>query len=259
MKHLFMAASGAMLLTTSPLGAQTEGDPFYCDERKLGHWFYCDEPEVEDVDVSTPPPSLPARVRLEAIQTELEELKAQAILDPTTENITRYVAFQRQQLDRASMFADVWQRSLWQNPDLDYTLERPVSNLAKRTWQNVRTSERDAMMDALTQRYGVFYFYSSSCPACQTFSPVMRALADRFGLEVLAVSMDGGPTPGFPDFAVNQGQYHRMGLEGGTVPAIVLFDTVTKKPVPIGYGVMSADEVIERIFYLTQTEPGGDY
>ena len=114
-------------------------------------------------------------------------------------------------------------------------------------------------MQALTQRYGVFYFYSSSCSACRTFSPVMRALSDNYGLEVLAVSMDGGPNEVFPNYVVDSGQYQRMGLQGGTVPAIVLFDTQTKQPIPIGYGVMAADEVMQRIFYLTQIEPGSDY
>jgi conjugal transfer pilus assembly protein TraF len=50
-----------------------------------------------------------------------------------------------------------------------------------------------------------------------------------------------------------------MGLQGRTVPAIVLFDTHTKQPVPIGYGVMAADDVMQRIFSLTQLEPGSDY
>ena len=114
-------------------------------------------------------------------------------------------------------------------------------------------------MAALTQRYGVFYFYSSSCSACRTFSPVMRALSDSYGREVLAVSMDGVPNEAFPNFVVDSGQYQRMGLQGGTVPALVLFDTQTKQPIPIGYGVMAADEVMQRIFYLTKIEPGSDY
>ena len=32
-----------------------------------------------------------------------------------------------------------------------------------------------------------------------------------------------------------------------------------KQPIPIGYGVMAADEVMQRIFYLTKIEPGSDY
>ena len=58
-----------------------------------------------------------------------QELKAKAILEPTSDNIIAYVRYQREQLDRASTFADVWERAIWQHPDLDYTLQRPVSTL----------------------------------------------------------------------------------------------------------------------------------
>jgi conjugal transfer pilus assembly protein TraF len=50
-----------------------------------------------------------------------------------------------------------------------------------------------------------------------------------------------------------------MGMAGKQVPALVLFDTVTKQPMPIGYGVMAADDVMDRIFTLTNTEPGSDF
>ena len=39
----------------------------------------------------------------------------------------------------------------------------------------------------------------------------------------------------------------------------VLFDTVTRKTVPIGFGVMSVDEVMERIFMLTNSKVGSDF
>jgi hypothetical protein len=77
----------------------------------------------------------------------------------------------------------------------------------------------------------LFFFYSSSCGACEVFSPIVRTLSDKYHLSV-PVSMDGGPTPAFPRFVVNQGQYEKMGLEGGQVPALVLFDTYLKSRSP---------------------------
>ena len=71
--------------------------------------------------------------------------------------------------------------------------------------------------------------------------------------------MGGGANPYFKHFVVNSGQYEKMGLSGGTVPALVLFDTVTKQPIPIGYGVMAADEVMDRIFRLTSVKVGSDF
>jgi hypothetical protein len=40
------------------------------------------------------------------------------------------------------------------------------------------------------------------------------------------------------------------------VPALVLFDPVTKQPMPIGYGILSQDEIMDRVFQLTQVKPG---
>ena len=233
-------------------------DAFYCNERKLGTWFYCDAEKREEAKAEAQP-SIPAAARLDAIGKQLDELKARAILDPSSENVIAYVRYQREQLDRASTFADVWSRSVWQNPDLDYTLKRPVNTLGKRAWMDQRTADRNSVMQQLSQRYGLFYFYSSSCGACEVFSPILKSVSDQYSMSVLPVSMDGGPNSAFPTFVTNSGQYERMGLSGGQVPALVLFDSVTKQPIPIGYGVMAADEIMQRIFVLTKIEPGSDY
>ena len=235
-------------------------DPFYCGERKLGTWFYCERPKpATRAPTDLAAPSVTYRQRLDQIGARLEELKAKAVLEPTSENIIAYVRYQREQLDRASMFADVWERAIWQHPDLDYTLQRPVGTLGKSAWLEQRKSDREATIANLSERYGLFLFYSASCGACEIFSPIVRNLADKYHLSVLPVSMDGGPNPAFPRFVVNHGQYEKMGLEGGQVPALVLFDTYLKKPIPIGYGVMAEDEVLQRIFYLTSVKPGSDF
>lgn len=236
-------------------------DPFYCGERKLGTWFYCERPKPREHGSAATPtsPSATYRQKLDQIGVRLEELKAKAVLEPTSENIIAYVRYQREQLDRASMFADVWERAIWQHPDLDYTLQRPVNTLGKSAWLDQRKSDREATIASLSERYGLFLFYSASCGACEIFSPIVRNLADKYHLSVLPVSMDGGPNPAFGRYVVNHGQYEKMGLEGGQVPALVLYDTYLKKPIPIGYGVMAEDEVLQRIFYLTSVKPGSDY
>lgn len=235
-------------------------DPFYCGQRKLGTWFYCERPKPVDRGRTAPTSTAESyRQRLDRIGARLEELKAKAVLEPSPENIIAYVRYQREQLDRASMFADVWERAIWQHPDLDYTLQRPVNTLGKSAWLEQRKTDREATIATLSERYGLFFFYSGSCGACEVFSPVVRSLADKYHLSVLPVSMDGGANPAFPRFVVNHGQYEKMGLEGGQVPALVLFDTYLKKPIPVGYGVMAEDEVLQRIFYLTSVKPGSDF
>lgn len=240
-------------------GEQQQGDDFYCGQRRLGQWFYCERPKPKP---STPQasaqPQASSTERLKAITRQLDELKARAILEPTEANVIAYVRYQREQLDRASTFSDTWQRALWQNPDIDYTLQRPVSTVAKRTWTDNRTVTRDQVLSRLGQRYGMFYFFAQSCAACEVFSPILRSVADSHRINVMAVSTDGGPSRQFPNYVVDSGQRQHMGVPLAT-PALVLFDTVTRKTVPIGFGVMSADEVMERIFTLTNSKPGGDF
>ena len=250
--------------TSDGVEVEQQGDDFYCQERKLGQWFYCEKPKAKPQQAAPAAPVQPAlsyAAQLKALTAEVEERKARAILEPTPENVSSYISFQREQLDRASSFADVWRRAVWQNPELDYTLQRPVNTLGKRAWIDQRKADREQVMGAISQRYGVFYFYSSGCAACEVFSPIMKGIADRFGITVMAVSLDGGPSSSFPNYLVDTGQYAAMGLSGGSiqVPALVLYDTATRRPMPIGYGVMAADEIMDRIFTLTNVEPGSDF
>nr|WP_244646640.1 conjugal transfer protein TraF [Sphingomonas sp. CFBP 8760] len=243
----------------SDVREQQQGDDFYCGERKLGQWFYCERPKAKpSAPQASAQPQVSSTERLKAITRQLDELKARAILEPTEANVIAYVRYQREQLDRASTFSDTWQRALWQNPDMDYTLQRPVSTIAKRAWSDNRSATRDQVLSRLGQRYGMFYFFAQSCAACEVFSPILRSVADSHRINVMAVSTDGGPSRQFPNYVVDSGQRQRMGVPLAT-PALVLFDTVTRKTVPIGFGVMSADEVMERIFTLTNSRPGGDF
>jgi conjugal transfer pilus assembly protein TraF len=262
-------ALAAMLLALALLGPSTAAaqeratdpaDALYCEQRRLGYWFYCVRPAPEpEEDSAEQAPSPSATQRLDAVTAELRELRAKAIIDPTPENVTAYIRFQRQQLDRASLFSDVWQRAIWQDPELDYTLERPVGALAKKQWQDARSAERDAAMARLSQRYGLFYFFAQTCGACEVMSPIVKAVADRWRLTVRAISTDGGPSRHFPNYRAENGERPKMGLEPAITPALVLWDSRAGRAIPIGYGVLSADELQDRIYLLTTKEAGHDY
>lgn len=267
-KTLSVAAAALQLFVALPAQASSsEGmieDPAqsnsdWCEQRKLGSYFYCSKPKPKEKPAQAAPAPSSAAERLDAITQDLREKKAKAILEPTEENIAAYVKFQREQLDRSSHFADQWQRLLWQDPELDYTLERPVGTLAKRLFTDARKVNRETALAHLSERYGLFYFFASDCGACTIFSPILKSVADSSKLTVMAVSTDGGPSEHFPKYVVDSGQRERMGVPTKAVPAVVLFDTQTKTAIPVGYGVLAADELMERIFVLTEKEVGSDY
>ena len=197
--------------------------------------------------------------RLLKMRRDLEEARARAILDPSAENVTAYLRLQQETLQKAASFSDVFRRTVWASPDLDYTLKRPVGALAKQVWSEQRRAERDAVLARLGERYGLIYLGHARCPGCRVFGPLLRAFALRHGLDVLAVSMTGEPIEGWPEAVPDQGRAARLGLEAPVFPALVLYDTRTGRALPVSFGVVAEDQLAERIFTLTAREIGHDY
>ena len=229
----------------------------------LGWHFYCD-PKEEDPGEDAPRAPAPstsktAVERVGEIRRVLEEARAKAILDPTAENVAAYLHLQQETLQRAATFSDAFRRTVWASPDLDYTLKRPVGALAKRLWSDERRAERAAVLARLGERYGLIYLGHARCPACRVFGPLLRAFALRHGLDVLAVSMSGEPLEGWPEAVPDRGRAARLGLKAKAFPAVVLYDTQTRRALPVAFGVVAEDQLAERIFALTAREVGHDY
>ena len=230
----------------------------------LGWHFYCDRAEegFGEAPRRAPPASPPARgatARILAMRERLEEARAAAILDPAPAKVAAYLRLQQQTLQRAAAFSDAFRRTVWATPTLDYTLTRPVGALAKRLWGDARREEREAVLANLSERYGLIYLGHTGCMGCRVFGPLLRAFALRHRLDVLAVSMSGGPLEGWPEAVPDGGRAARLGLGGAPLPAVALFDTQTRRVLPVGFGVLAEDQLAERIFVLTARETGHDY
>ena len=235
-------------------------------DASLGWHFYCDR--KDEVETPEPPPVPEPRAgeaegsateRIEAMRKALEEARAEAILDPTPANVTAYLRLQQETLQRAATFSDAFRRTVWATPELDYTLRRPVGALAKQVWSDERRQARDAALARLGERYGLIYLGHAGCAGCKVFGPLLRAFASRHGLDVLAVSLSGAALEGWPEAVTDNGRAARLGLGDAPVPALVLFDTATKRVIPVGFGVMAEDQMADRIYALTALESGHDY
>ncbi len=264
----------AATVVWAALGASAAGAEWrsWCADEgagaSLGWHFYCDRQEeepqepqsVEPVPAPSSDETTPsATERIQALRKALEEARAEAILDPSPANVTAYLRLQQETLQRAAAFSDAFRRTVWATPELDYTLRRPVGALAKQVWSDERRQARDAALARLGERYGLIYLGHAGCAGCKVFGPLLRAFATRHGLDVLAVSLTGEALEGWPEAVADNGRAARLGLGNAPVPALVLFDTETKRVLPVGFGVMAEDEMAERIFALTALETGHDY
>ena len=235
-----------------------------CSNHKLGWSFYCDkkkeakQKKPEQQEKKIPPQELTlgeiATKKTEDSKKRAEELLNIAIHFPTKENITNYLKFNQKLLDQSSYFAEIAKRSIWQNPEINYNLKRPLNAVGKRAWMQEKNRKELQATTELNEKYGLFFFYRSDCPYCHAYSPVLKRFAKKYDLEVMAVSLDGKKLPEWPNSQTDKGQAKKLGIT--SVPATIAFDKSTSEIIPIGFGALSQQELMEQIYLLTRTKPG---
>lgn len=232
-----------------------------CDADRF-HW-YCDLPD--DTPAADPPAGKPPAAReedeavaaLKTLREDVERKRALAIVKPTPANLRSYIAAQEALMDRAALFSDVWRRVLWTHPELNYQLRNPVNNAAIPVRDTRRAENERAVLAGLSREWGLFFFFRSDCPYCHRLAPTLKDLSEQYGIAVFPISLDGAGLPEFPRPARDNGMARALGVR--VVPLVVLGNVHDRRLLPIGSGVLSAQEIVERIYLLTQTRPGELY
>lgn len=260
--RLLAILAGLFCSTAHAQGGLEYPSPWQCDESRF-HW-YCDLPMGEE-NAPVPPkkqeiPDTDGARAVEALKKlreEVEQKRALAILKPTPENLKSYIVAQEALMDRASVFSDVWRRVIWANPELNYQLRNPSNNAAIQVRNSQRNRREGETLATLAKEWGLFFIFRSDCPYCHRLAPTLKLLSDQYGITVFPVSLDGGGLPEYPRPARDNGMAGALGVS--VVPLVVLGNVKDRRLLPIGSGVLSAQEIVERIYILTQTKPGELY
>lgn len=232
---------------------------FACGENSKFNW-YCDEQEKPVKKPMTAKEKEQQAVdRMEEISKELKGKLDLAILEPTPEHVKDYIVTQEQTMNRGAVFSDTWRRVIWQNPDVNYELKRPANNAAIKTYSDLdKKNEIQTIADFNNQGWGLFFFFRSDCPYCHRMAPMLKMFSDTYGIAILPISEDGGGLPEFPHPEIDRGGVSKqLGLE--VVPALVLGNVKNHRMIPIASGMISAEDILQRIYVLTQTKPGQSY
>jgi len=187
----------------------------------------------------------------EALQQRLEDLKRVAVMNPSDTNLLAYMRLQRMVMDKSQVFADRWQRLVWSAPDLDYGLSgRPTNAMAINVFDD-QQRDRDAQtVRNLVATHGLIFVFRSDCPFCHRFAPILKRFERDFGMTVLAIGLDGGTLPDYPDARRDNGIAAR--LNATAVPALYLTAPARREIRPVGFGLMSMSELLERVAALAR-------
>jgi len=254
-----VSTRGVVLLVTvlavAPAAGWAAGAGYY--QRHAEGWFWYQDPPPPREEAAQAQPEAPVRddpvAVLEAFRRRLDTARARAILEPTEDNVKAYLELNQLALARAGDFAQAWQRVVWTTPGLDYSLAHPVNDQAVQVFNDEKVRMLDRFLRKAAARYGMFFFFSESCPYCRRFAPVLRDFADTYGFRVVPVSLDGGALPEFPNPRRNAAIAARLRVD--TVPAVFLVEPRTRKIRPVAFGYVGWSELARRIYTLLEGRP----
>ena len=124
-----------------PMSVQAD-QPFYKDHAR--GWFWYEDPENVDETLEKKPEdsAKPLSVmkeekektaveRLKEVQEHLAELKAKAILEPTSGNVKSYQEMQMKVMNQSQSFSQAWVMNVFMNPTLDENVKNPTAQSAR--------------------------------------------------------------------------------------------------------------------------------
>ena len=248
---------GRSVALAAPESGMNYPSIWHCDDAKF-NWYCDEEPEPGEGSVTKPQTAEDTALEeLERIRKDLKAKRALAILTPTSENVRSYIATQEIQMERASRFSDVWRRVIWADPELNYGLRNPVNDSGIKVHDSERKKDETNTMAEIVKDWGLFFFFRSDCPYCHRLAPTLKMLTDRYGITVFPISVDGGTLPDYPNSARDNGMSRLV--NANQVPFIALANIKDRRLIPLASGIVAASDIVERIYVLTQTQPGELY
>ena len=258
-----LAAAASM-----PTSAQEIVDAKWWEEtpwvREDRPFHYYPEPEVRKPEkkpeaVKPKPFELIASVK--EIREEHDRLLDVAVVKPTADNVLAYHQFKTKMLAQSEKFSAVSQSVIWANPAIDYNATNPVANFAQTSQRIQKNRDEEQLLRDLSKSHGIVFFFRGTCGPCHAQAPILQQLQKQYGIEVMAISLDGGHIPGFenarPDNGISKALTGGRGVE--MTPMSFLVSSDFKEITMLGAGVLAEDEILNRIRLLKTRTPENMY
>ena len=253
-----LAQGAARAVATSAADSGTR--PYWGAARE--GWFWYEDPALDEPEKLVPPPKAVAKSPFERDLSAFNRFKKQvqqsldaAVQNPSAENVSYFLELQAESRRKASAFTDnarvVRARMPWLSADADGA--RPTSPSAVTAFDQSQRDQNGALIRQLAETHGLYFFYRSDCKFCHAFAPTLKQFEQKYGMTVFAISLDGGPIPHFPNAQRDNGIFQRILTDAGIppeqvqVPFTALASPSSREVLPLGFGVLGAADLVERI------------
>jgi conjugal transfer pilus assembly protein TraF len=258
----------------SVLADAEDAEPVSYFRRQREGWFwYIDpapppkplEPKPEAAAPAAPSPQERDLAAFKEFQLRFEAALNAATQNPSESNVVRFLELYAQARRKAAVFSDTAEALAVRMPWIDETFSggRPTGPGAMRAFDTIRMQDRDQTIRDMAQSYGLYFFFRSNCAYCHVQAPLLKQFEAKYGFTIFAVSLDGGMLPDFPNAMRDNGLAAAVAdaigvpMQHFVTPAIVLARPSTREVVPVGFGALNMDEIVDRIAMAVRIRDSG--
>lgn len=173
-----------------------------------------------------------------------------AILYPTVENATRYLALNNVLMKNASNFSLIMQQALLVHPDMNYAINHPTQSAARKVLLKDRETNAMNAVKVLTKHNGCVFFYRGKQPLDQLMAKTLADFSQKYGIKTIGISVDHTVLPLFAVNRRDNGQAKSLHVRA--YPALLLVNPTTYHIQPVTYGVLSEAELLDRFWLLAR-------
>lgn len=237
----------ALILSASATDSMAASPKWW--ERHDEGWFFYNEKsapaEPEEIpDTPVPPPKEEPPLATDIIKKEGDRLLSEALVNPTEENVVKYMRYQKESLDMSTRLAYIWQRMLMKYPDLY------MDTGTTKVHHEIKES-----VDRLAQKAGLFFIYSAGSEVCQQAARVVADFQSAHpSFIVVPVTIDR-PLPLLADNTKpDNGITSQLGVK--SVPAWYLAYPDENRFEHIGTGALTLSDLERRLYHYGIAEEG---
>ena len=162
------------------------------------------------------------------------------------EDMRTFLILKKYWQDESSEFSHLFQKTMLQYPELDYNVTHPTSSIGTRLLDQQRQLRRANKLKQIAHDHGLLFFYRGDSPYDKKQIPIINEVAERYGIYVMPVSIDGQGLDEFDNAVIDRGQADRLGVS--FFPAVLLVNPKTGRHSPVAFGLTTADVLQKRLY-----------
>lgn len=168
-------------------------------------------------------------------QKYVTEVQKYAVQFPTEENVERYYYTNMIATKKAKAFASVAAVIGQKNPDLSTEGTYPITAPGIKARTLIKGNEQEAVLNSAKNNFGLIMFESRGCGFCDSQKGILSFFIRKYKWPIKYVDIHDNPAL----VAV-------VGVE--QTPTLILIKNGVKDFMPISSGVISMDEMVDRIY-----------